>query len=324
MDKETLQELIAKYLNGTATESELADLHRWYMEKSEDGAEWPMEYPGEYSSLKNRVFHHVNDHINSNKPVKRQLMSPIAWRVAATILIFAAAYITYYFAYKNIPQPADQYFVVKAPQKSLSNRYLLLPDSSIVILRAGSELKYAYSKKLRSIYLSGEAYFDVRHHQDRPFVVYTGMSKTTVLGTAFNISAFPGQAITVTVSRGKVSVENGKEKRLTLLTPNQQLSIQSYRSEVGTVAVPAQQVVDWTRSDMQFEKITFKELAQRLGNRYNRNIKFSNAELEKCLITGRFTGMEPLEEVLLTISQTMGTSYKIDSNVIQINGNACP
>ncbi len=94
------------------------------------------------------------------------------------------------------------------------SKFILLEDSTRVWLNAASSLEFPdeFNSKAREVYLSGEAYFDVKHADKIPFIIHTGNVSTTVLGTAFNIKAYPGQKnIIVSVSRGKVKVSRKNE-----------------------------------------------------------------------------------------------------------------
>src|SRR5690606_2859673 len=112
------------------------------------------------------------------------------------------------------------YFTIQSPHRenkmvinsvnSNEHRLLHLPDGSTVIVGVGSKLNYPSSfdsLRTREVYLEGQAYFDIRHNPQKPFIIHTGKVATTVLGTSFNIKAWPeDQDITVTVTRGKVRV----------------------------------------------------------------------------------------------------------------------
>src|SRR5690606_22599672 len=104
------------------------------------------------------------------------------------------------------------------------NRFLTLPDGSTVVLHKGSTLELAqgFNEESRTVYLSGEAYFDVFHNPKSSFINRTGKLKTTVLGTAITIKAWVNKIdITVNVSRGKVSIEDD-EILIAVLTNDKQ------------------------------------------------------------------------------------------------------
>jgi hypothetical protein len=86
-------------------------------------------------------------------------------------------------------------------QKSL----ITLPDGSRVFLNSESSISYPefFSKDKREISLTGEAFFDVTRDENRPCIIHSGNVVTKVLGTSFNIQAFDGKDILVTVATGK-------------------------------------------------------------------------------------------------------------------------
>ena len=103
---------------------------------------------------------------------------------------------------------------------------VLLPDGSRVSLEQGSTLNYPdnFSGKTREIYLQGEAFFEVTQNPSHPFIVHTALIKTTVLGTSFNVEAYPTTEARVVVVTGRVKVQvaaRDKEGRELVVTPNE-------------------------------------------------------------------------------------------------------
>ena len=94
--------------------------------------------------------------------------------------------------------------------------HLTLSDGSQVILNSGSELKYLknFEKDKRAIFLKGEVFFSVTKDASRPFIVHTLETTTTALGTSFNVRAYKGESIDVSLLTGKVAVnkEDSMEK----------------------------------------------------------------------------------------------------------------
>ena len=126
-------------------------------------------------------------------------------------------------------------------------QFIHLPDGSTVLLNEGSRLSYPdnFSGSKREVELTGEAYFDIREEKGRPFVVRAGNVTTTVLGTSFNIMAYPGKkAVTVTVITGKVRVGDDKEK-YHILTPNQQITVNGRTEAVVQQKVNINSIMAW-------------------------------------------------------------------------------
>lgn len=216
--------------------------------------------------------------------------------------------------------------LVKDPQQLASySRYVTLPDGSSVILNAGStlEFKKVFNDK-REVRLNGEAYFDIKKDADRPFIIYTGNIKTTVLGTAFNIRAYPHMSkIIVSVTSGKVKVEKG-EKVLAVLDKDQQI-VYNVPNEVATQeAVNAQQLVTkWTMKEMVFDEESFESVVELLSRRYGVTIGFKNPALKNCTIRASFVGTESLKNVLETLSTISNSTYIVENGKYVILGEGC-
>jgi len=322
VDKEEIQDLISKVFSGTASEAEQEKLNTWYRQQNEQDVYWPDSLPNEQAEVKKRMLNNLHQHIHRNHmPVQRNKpYRKVVAALAMGLILFTGGY--YLFNNKAVNRKvAAVHF--SAPQNLNENRYVYLPDSSVVVLRQGSTISYIYNGHTRELQLSGEAYFDVRHQQDHPFIVHTGNLITTVLGTSFNIKALPGKAVTVSVTRGKVSVMDKALHKLSILTPNQQVVYSPAVKSMTPQVVQATGLVEWAKTDMQFSDMPYGQLAERLSRRYGVEIEFKNPAVKNCLITGRFTGTEPLEQVLQIISQTMGTTYLTNGNKITIDGNGC-
>ena len=124
--------------------------------------------------------------------------------VAAVVLILFA-WVLYTI---NKPGTVPLELLVKETQRGQKST-ITLADGSTVMLNAQSRLTYpGQFAGTREVVLEGEAFFLVNHNPDKPFVVRSGHLQTTVLGTSFNIEAFPEKNIKVTVATGKVRVRH--------------------------------------------------------------------------------------------------------------------
>ncbi|MBS1567234.1 MAG: FecR domain-containing protein, partial [Bacteroidetes bacterium] len=104
-----------------------------------------------------------------------------------------------------------------------------LPDGTQVWLNVGSRIKYdeSYGRENRELTLTGEAYFDVAHDAKRPFILHTGKMDIRVLGTAFNVKAYPGDGVTeAALIKGSIEVTfPGRPQEMLILKPNDKISI---------------------------------------------------------------------------------------------------
>jgi len=324
-----LKELANKWMEGRLTPEEKALLEAWY----ETGDPGQLLWSGQETEaeLQERIFSQLKEKIkeDENLPVyNHRYRNTRTWWAAAAVFLFAVA--GYFFYHRNNDDVQPQALAVNTPKRlntAVYTRYLTLPDGSIVVLHANSHLNYPqqFTGKTREVTLVGEAYFDVRHDKKKPFIIHAGGVKTTVLGTAFNISAYPGaKKVVVSVTRGRVKVENEK-KLVTVLVPNQQVACSAETAEVAKAVVNAASLVtDWTKQDMIFEETSFDQTAQVLSRRYGVDIRFRKDRLKNCRIKAFFNGTESLEKVLEVLCIIGNASYsKTDAQTIFLDGDGC-
>ena len=203
-------------------------------------------------------------------------------------------------------------------------RNITLPDSSKVVLQANStiELSSSFNHDKREIRLYGEAYFDIKHDIEKQFIIYSGELKTTVLGTAFNIAAWPGEdQIRVTVTRGKVQVEDVEQHVVANLSLNEELEYNKANSTSLQHEEPSatEKITEWTRQDMEFDEMSLKDISAVISKRYNIDIDIRGNKLASTMIVASFSGTESLEQVLKTIcSISYSTAYSIEANNVTI------
>jgi transmembrane sensor len=321
-NKKDLKKLVEKYLNGTATAPERQILESYYA--TFDDA------PGAFEDLDDTQLdmlgHGIKEKINQRiRPKESKTIFLRNYFRAAAILVVMLGVVWLARVYSLRENEQQMPRIAASAGKEPVSRFFTLPDGSKVVLHANSQLKLStdFNRSNRTVYLTGEAYFDVTHNSSSPFIIYTGKVKTTVLGTAFNIQAWPGQKdIIVSVSRGKVRVED-QNKLIAVLTPEKQVTYNTETSVAGEQQVEATEMMGWLQQDVTFDEMSFKDLAVLLSKRFGTDIKFANPELENCRFTGRFSGTETLEEVMRTLSLTSNTRYDILADEVLIDGEKC-
>lgn len=191
-----------------------------------------------------------------------------------------------------------------------------LPDGSRVWLNSASSLRYPtqFAGGKREVELQGEAYFEVKK-DNRQFVVTTGEVQVQVLGTAFNLSAYPGDAtIATTLVEGKVRMSGSGHE--TILNPDKQAVYsksdkQLHKRDVDTYAYTA-----WRNGELHFKKEKLKHLMARLSRWYAFDVTYANPALKEKEFTGIALKDKPLEHILRLISKTAGIDYRIENNTV--------
>ncbi|MBT9187599.1 FecR family protein [Zobellia russellii] len=202
---------------------------------------------------------------------------------------------------------------------------ILLSDSTIVHLNAGSSLKYPI-KFLRGgerkIFLSGEAYLNVKKDSLRPFIVNTEELNIRVLGTQFNINAYPEDEVAeVVLIEGSVSLYQHEENFLekgTLLTPGHKASFNKKQREFSKEKVLPDLYTSWMQNELVFRKMTFENILRKLERHYNVKISNDNLSISKEKFNANLGKNTPIEAVLQDLKITYNINYTISGNQINI------
>lgn len=198
---------------------------------------------------------------------------------------------------------------------------LSLSDGSQVVLNAGTTLKYPVnflSGEDRTVFLNGEAYFEIAQDLEHPFIVNTENMDVKVLGTHFNVNSYSETHKTVAVLlEGKVLAENklfADDKKL--LQPNEKVFFEDNELKVENVDV--QKYVAWVQGKLIFVDDSFDVIIKKLERKYNVKIVNNYPVLDDINITATFTN-ESIEEVLKTFQAYKNFDWTIKNGVITIN-----
>jgi len=188
-----------------------------------------------------------------------------------------------------------------------------LPDGSTVWINAGSTIKYPDKfGKTRDIQLvNGEAFFDIKHDENTPFIVHYGSLHARVLGTAFNIKYFKKVSdVRVTVTRGRVEVGKGANS-FGILAHDNEISYDQRSDHYTFQKVDAASIAAWRTNEVNLYDVSFAELMLRLENTYNIRITYDHNQLDALLTTIHFSNADNLQQVLEIIK----TIHKVDYTI---------
>ncbi len=254
--------------------------------------------------------------------LKRQYSLP--WKhimgYAATVCIAVA--ITWFITDKKeqpvlaLPVVTFEEFSTPSGQRAM----LKLHDGTTVWLNAGSTLRYpnVFDEKQRRVELDGEAFFDVTHVNDKPFLVATDKADIKVLGTKFNVFAYKNSMdFNTTLVDGEVAVYTpGREQLMTSLKPNESVTIVhgAFRKTVPDNF----DFLLWKEGIYAFDDETFAEIMKKLELYYNVTIVQTNKQLDKFRFSGKFRQRDGIESVLRTLQKIYKFSYQKDDEKNQI------
>lgn len=197
---------------------------------------------------------------------------------------------------------------------------IILADGTKVFLNAGSRLAYPdlFTGDTREVMLMGEAYFEVKHDANHPFVVLANDLRIKDLGTRFNVSAYPADGrIETVLTEGKVSIRPlnaGLFTRDTELIPGQLASYSRQTHEIIVNSVNVDDYILWTQGMMKFETADLNRIVKKLERFYNIRFKFNDPMLGALKISGKLELKEDKDEVIERIART--ASVKIIQNGI--------
>ncbi|WP_369752809.1 FecR family protein [Flavobacterium sp. WC2409] len=202
---------------------------------------------------------------------------------------------------------------------------LELSDGTIVHLNSGTTLKYPVkfiASENRQVFLDGEAFFDVTKDKKHPFVVNANNLNVRVLGTHFNVSSYPEDAVTdVVLVEGSVGLYTTNEKfdanKNTILKPGYKGSFNKKDSHIETKAVNTDIYTAWMEGRLSFKNMSFTDITKKLERHYNVTIVNHNKKLANEKFYASF-GDEPIEKVLSYFNDLHGINYTIKDNEILI------
>ncbi|WP_299781573.1 FecR domain-containing protein [uncultured Formosa sp.] len=193
---------------------------------------------------------------------------------------------------------------------------VILSDGSQVYLNSGSTLKYpnAFNKdKPRTVYLEGEAYFDVAKDKKQSFLVGSKRSLVKVYGTQFNVSSYSGECRTeIVLVEGSVGVKQNTAEHnkdtFQLITPSQKALLTTNSDTIEITNVDVEKYIGWTKGVLVFENERFDNITKILERHYNISITNHFDDINTLRFNGSFQ-KDSIEQVLNTIKMHTNFSY---------------
>ena len=198
---------------------------------------------------------------------------------------------------------------------------IILPDSSRVWLNSGSVLIYpsTFIGQTRDVYLSGEGYFEVEKNTEQPFIVKARTLNVEVLGTRFNILAYPEvKQIATTLEEGSVRVcLQDNDKKVYHLVPDEQLVYNIDSGVADIKQVVSADYSDWREGGLLFDNYYFSDIIRILQRTYGVNVHLQTSIYNNNKITVHFNKNESLENIFMLLKELIpGLEYRIDNKDI--------
>lgn len=220
-------------------------------------------------------------------------------RIAAGLLVLAVAAV---WVYNRTQKPAASVEVVA----NASTAQDTLPDGTTAFLNRKSSITYAFDTKTktRKVALRGEGFFEVRHEEERPFVIETEEALVRDLGTAFNIKAYPDQdTVEVVVKEGVVQFYTASDPGINLEAG--QTGIYSKRTKSFTKLQRVDtNVFAYKTGVFAFHATDLRSVIERVNEVYDAHISLGNEKIGDCRLTVNFTN-EELGTIVDVIAETL-------------------
>ncbi len=328
----TYWELYIKQKEGTIGKDEQAELENWMQDHPDDIHEFEVLFQESAIDEKKPVFNpndqwnelqtmiKINTESRSEKTIR---LFPWIARVAAAVIL-ALGFTFIFYQYKNSSNENLNLQVMVQTDDS-NQKVIELPDGSKVWLNRNSELLYPelFEENSRTIYLKGEAFFEVTPNKDKPFIVHSGISKTTVLGTSFNLRAYSKEDdIRLTVLTGKVAFTLADDKERVTVTPGNMAFLTNKTKSIEHAQNTDMNFLSWKTRHLSFNDSPIAELIKPLERHYGIKIHVQDPETLSCRFTGDFHETN-IENTIKIITRATGTSYELAEGQYTILGTGC-
>ncbi|MCC8153121.1 MAG: FecR family protein [Tannerellaceae bacterium] len=326
MEKDSYIQLLDRFLQGFATQEEIEILQNWirqpeareicntyyhtYWEQAEDTMETGLQ-----EIMVDEIRMKIENSSVNQPPARKTILQSNPFRYIAAACILLVIGISLYFTHKRENTVEWVSMVVQNGQKA----ELTLPDGTIAYMNSGTQLKYntAYNKKVRNLFLEGEAYFEVAKDKKRPFSVHANGIQVDALGTSFNVKANTNEeTVSVILIEGKVKVHT--ESNEEYLLPNERVEYNlKNKSFQKSELHPNANLLLWRSDELNLYGESLEQICHTLTRMYNVDFIFTSEEVKEYTYRGIIKN-NSLKNVLDFLSQTAPVKYQIypDNTII--------
>lgn len=234
------------------------------------------------------------------------------WLKIAIAVTFTLLFGYFYQEYK-VSQDSMAMSTVSVPEGQRTN--ITLPDGTNVWLNARTTIQYpvSFNRRERFVILKGEAYFDVKRNESKPFVVRTDAYNIEVLGTKFNVNAYPGtERFETTLMHGSVKVSLKTDSLQTvILKPEHKLSLEKGR--LVMTKVEDYNPYRWKEGLICFSDESFPNIMKDFEKYYGVKIVIENESVLQSSFTGKFRQSDGIDYALRILQENINFQYEKDN-----------
>lgn len=321
-------ELLVKFFAGEATPEEAIAIANW-VEQSQDNRNlynelenaWELGRTGARKTPDKEIAWANLQTVLKEKNTPRIIPFRFNYKIAASILLFLTAGLVAYFYYFKTPAPVEE--VIASHRKKRTSKEVekvKLADGTSVTINRNSTLEWLdnFNTKSREVSLAGEAFFDVAHNPEKPFIITVDEVQVKVLGTAFNVSS-TDSTTTAEVIRGKVMMYTS-EKQI-ILEAGMMGHYDKETKELSVIKLTNENGIAYVTHSLSFESASLKEVCEQLSKAYGVQFVLST-KVKGCTLTSEYHD-KSLTFILSVISESLGITYEIKDNIVYITGDGC-
>lgn len=299
--EKNIEELLFRYCEGKLSGDERKHVEEWISasKENEELAKTVHElyWAADTLSVMDKVDADKALKKANGKLVRRKFKTVFLWAERAAAIMFIPLLSAYLLQIKNSDVAEARMMEIRT-NPGMTTAFVL-PDGTNVSLNSGSVLRYPefFSEDKREVELIGEAFFDVTKDPNKRFVVKTtGDERVEVLGTSFNMEAFPGDSIlSTTLLEGKVRFVS--DAGSVQMNPGEKLVYNNKTSKAKLTKTNGEAETAWKYGKIIFDNTPFNEVLRMLSKRFNVDFVVKNEKYRKDSFTGTFSTLR-LEQVL--------------------------
>ncbi len=308
--------LLKEWLDSENTQGDVDELLRFEWEKNNE-----KETAISFGHIQNQLKK-IDLEKKNVIPVYRRVL--INYQRIAAILLLPLMVFSGYFLLNGVNK-GDEFFVTSALKGQKSS--LILPDGTKVWLNSDSQIKYTsdFGKRNRTVQLTGEAYLEVTKNPKKPFLVQTANAEIKVLGTTFNVKAYPDEdEIETSLLEGKIELTvfepTGKEISKTIeMRPGESLIFNNRKNELRYNNFKNDEITGWRNNQLIFRNDSFDNLVKKIERWYDVEIIYDETKFKDQRLTVELYQGERLDRLIEIIELAISVECKTEGNKIYIN-----
>lgn len=337
-------EMLGKYLSHETSKAETEEVEKWADQSGKNRQELDkirlmLEQADSVYKLKQynseAAWEKVSSKLEATPAKVRQLNFrkkgiKTFYKYAAVLLVaLLLGTAGYFIGFRN---PLQEIYTTEVVAGLQNENEFILPDGSTVTLNSESKISYPkrFKGQTREVTITGEAFFDVKPNAEKPFVINAGEARIKVLGTSFNVSAYPeNEKVEVVVETGRVEVSHKTKKpeaddEKILLTRGEKGTLLEKENILEKSVNTDPNFLAWKTRNLVFEETPMKQVIGHLKKVYRIDIEVEDEEINDMVLTAEFD-KKPIDFVLnvVTLTFDLDLNFENDHYILakQINNN---